>query len=153
MWRVERGSMVWVWSHHPGPDLGHHDWEMWSLSGCPEGEQLASCCTIITSFAMVQIQGFPVGRAREVGAGHQTPSCLSHPLLTCRGPYGGPQGSRTLPLTFLYEPRTPWATGKVYELPSQTHCIKHIKSNTWDYKGHKLLKHGNQNRNVCEIVT
>ena len=24
-------------------------------------------------------QGFPVGRAREVGAGHQTPSCLSHP--------------------------------------------------------------------------
>ena len=76
--------MVWVWSHHPGPVLGHHDWEMWSLSGCPEGGQLASCCTIIMSFAMVQIQGetgtplsqgFLVGRAREVGAG----SCLFHP--------------------------------------------------------------------------
>lgn len=56
VWRVERGSMVWVWSHHPGPDLSHHDWEVVPLE-CPEWEQLASCCTSITSFAMVQIQG------------------------------------------------------------------------------------------------
>lgn len=40
----------------PWPDLGHCGWEMWSLSGCPGGEQPASCCSVIMRLQWLRLK-------------------------------------------------------------------------------------------------